>query len=158
MPVVIVAIKCCTAANVPRAPCLLQKYNSRAYFMNLHLLRTKIHRATVTHAELHYEGSCAIDGDLLDLSGIREFEHIHIYNVDNGERFSTYAIRAESGSGIISINGAAAHRAAPGQLVIICAYGTFSEAAAQRHEPKLVYVDADNRVTHTGGAIPVQMA
>lgn len=143
-----------------RAPGTLPvaKLQQLGQFMNLHLLRTKIHRATVTHAELHYEGSCAIDGDLLDLSGIREFEHIHIYNVDNGERFSTYAIRAESGSGIISINGAAAHRAQPGHLVIICAYGTFNEAEAEAHQPKLIYVDADNRVTRTGGAIPVQMA
>ena len=76
--------------------------------MQLNMLKAKIHRATVTHAELHYEGSCAIDGNLLDLSGIREYEQIHIYNVNNGERFSTYAIRADEGSGIISINGAAA--------------------------------------------------
>src|SRR6478609_7354976 len=90
--------------------------------MQLNMLKAKIHRATVTHAELHYEGSCAIDGRLLDISGIREYEQIHIYNVQNGARFVTYAIRAEEGSGIISINGAAAHRASPGDLIIIAAY------------------------------------
>ena len=89
--------------------------------MLLSLLKAKIHRASVTHAELHYEGSCAIDGNLLDISGIREYEQIHIYNVNNGERFSTYAIRADEGSGIISINGAAAHRAQPGDIIIIAA-------------------------------------
>ena len=91
--------------------------------MQLTLLKAKIHRATVTHAELPYEGSCAIDGRLLDISGIREYEQVHIFNVNNGQRFVTYAIRAEEGSGIISVNGAAAHRAQPGDLVIICAYG-----------------------------------
>ncbi len=74
--------------------------------MQFNMLKAKIHRATVTHAELHYEGSCAIDGRLLDISGIREYEQIHIYNVNNGQRFVTYAIRADEGSGIISINGA----------------------------------------------------
>src|SRR3546814_14478133 len=96
--------------------------------MQLTLLKAKIHRATITHAELHYEGSCAIDGRLLDISGIREYERIEIYNINNGERFATYAIRAEEGSGIISVNGAAAPRAQPGDLVIICAYGARSDA------------------------------
>src|SRR5687768_18552408 len=90
--------------------------------MQLNVLKAKIHRASVTHAELHYEGSCAIDGRLLDISGIREYEQIHIYNVNNGARFVTYAIRGEDGSGVISVNGAAAHCASPGDLVIICAY------------------------------------
>ena len=81
--------------------------------MLLNVLKAKIHRATVTHAELHYEGSCAIDGRLLDISGIREYEQVHIYNVNNGHRFVTYAIRGEEGSGVISVNGAAAHRAQP---------------------------------------------
>src|SRR3546814_16510049 len=91
--------------------------------MQLTLLKAKIHRATITHAELHYEGSCAIDGRLLDISGIRGYERIEIYNINNGERFATYAIRAEEGSGIISVNGAAAHSEQPGDLVLICAYG-----------------------------------
>lgn len=126
--------------------------------MHLNMLKAKIHRATVTLAELHYEGSCAIDGDLLDISGIVEYEQIHIYNVNNGERFSTYAIRADEGSGIISINGAAAHRAQPGDIIIICAYGGYEEAEAAKHEPQLVYVDRHNKMTHTSRAIAKQAA
>jgi aspartate 1-decarboxylase len=126
--------------------------------MHLNLLKAKIHRATVTHAELHYEGSCAIDGRLLDISGIREYEQIHIYNVNNGQRFVTYAIRADEGSGIISINGAAAHRAAPGDIIIICAYAQLSEAELANFKPTLVYVDRDNRLSHTKNSIPKQAA
>ncbi|MEJ5207879.1 aspartate 1-decarboxylase [Denitratimonas sp. CY0512] len=126
--------------------------------MQLNVLKAKIHRASVTHAELHYEGSCAIDGTLLDASGIREYEQIHIYDVNNGERFVTYAIRAEEGSGIISVNGAAAHKADVGDLVIICAYGVIDEAAMAEHLPTLVYVDAQNRITHTKHSIPIQAA
>ncbi len=124
--------------------------------MQLNMLKAKIHRATVTQAELHYEGSCAIDGRLLDVAGIREYEQIHIYNINNGQRFSTYAIRAEEGSGTISINGAAAHRAQPGDLIIICAYAVLDEADLATFAPKLVYVDAQNRMTHTNNSIPVQ--
>lgn len=126
--------------------------------MLLTLLKAKIHRASVTHAELHYEGSCAIDSRLLELSGIRENEQVHIFNVNNGHRFITYAIRAEAGSGIISVNGAAAHRAQPGDLVIICAYGQMDEAEAVQYTPKLVYVDRENRLTHTNESIPMQAA
>lgn len=126
--------------------------------MHITLLKAKIHRASVTHAELHYEGSCAIDSRLLEISGIRDNERIEIYNVSNGERFATYAIRAEAGSGIISVNGAAAHRAEPGDLVIICAYGMCDEAEAAKHKPTLVYVDRDNRLTHTNHGIPAQAA
>jgi len=126
--------------------------------VQLNVLKAKIHRASVTHAELHYEGSCAIDGTLLDASGIREYEQIHIYDVNNGERFVTYAIRAEEGSGIISVNGAAAHKANVGDLVIICAYGVIDEAAMAEHLPTLVYVDAQNRITHTKHSIPIQAA
>jgi aspartate 1-decarboxylase len=126
--------------------------------MHLSLLKAKIHRASVTHAELHYEGSCAIDGLLLDASGIREYEQIHIYNVNNGQRFVTYAIRADEGSGIISVNGAAAHRASPGDIVIICAYAQLSEAEATHFKPTLVYVDAKNRMSHTKNSIPKQAA
>ena len=126
--------------------------------MQLTLLKAKIHRATVTHAELHYEGSCAIDGRLLDLSGIREYERIEIYNINNGERFATYAIRAEVGSGIISVNGAAAHKAGVGDLVIICAYGHCDEAEAVKFKPTCVYVDRDNRLTHTNRSMPKQAA
>ena len=126
--------------------------------MQLNMLKAKIHRANVTQAELHYEGSCAIDGDLLDLSGIREYEQIHIYNVNNGERFSTYAIRADEGSGTISINGAAAHRAHPGDIIIICAYGVYDAAEAAHYQPTLVYVDRHNKVTHTKHSIAKQAA
>lgn len=126
--------------------------------MHLNMLKAKIHRATVTQAELHYEGSCAIDGDLLDASGILEYEQIHIYNVNNGERLSTYAIRADEGSGSISINGAAAHRAQPGDIIIICAYGGYLEAEAAQHKPQLVYVDRQNKITHTNRSIPKQAA
>ncbi len=126
--------------------------------MQLNILKAKIHRATVTHAELHYEGSCAIDGRLLDISGIREYEQVHIFNVNNGQRFVTYAIRGEERSGIISVNGAAAHRAQPGDLVIICAYGTCDEAEAANYKPTLVYVDRHNLLTHTNLSIPKQVA
>jgi aspartate 1-decarboxylase len=126
--------------------------------MQLTLLKAKLHRACVTHAELDYEGSCAIDSELLELAGILEYEQIQIYNVTGGERFTTYAIRAEAGSRIISVNGAAAHKARPGDRVIICAYGTMSEQEARLHKPRLVYLDETNRVTRTGNAIPVQAA
>lgn len=126
--------------------------------MNLTLLKAKIHRASVTHAELHYEGSCAIDERLLELAGIVEHEQVHIFNVNNGERFVTYAIKAEPGSGTISVNGAAAHRASPGDLVIICAYGHFDAAEAATHKPRLVYVDRQNRLTHTNDSMPMQAA
>lgn len=120
------------------------------------MLQAKLHRVHVTHAELHYEGSCAIDDDLLDASGIREYQQIEIYNITNGQRFSTYAIRAQRGSGIISINGAAAHLANPGDLIIIAAYAIYSETELQDFHPVLVYVDAQNRVTSKRGEIPVQ--
>ncbi|MFN7550685.1 MAG: aspartate 1-decarboxylase [Pseudomonadota bacterium] len=126
--------------------------------MQLNFLKAKIHRATVTQAELHYEGSCAIDGRLLDLSGIREYEQIHIYNVSNGERFVTYAIRADEGSGTISINGAAAHKAQPGDIIIICAYAQIDAAAAIDFRPTLVYVDRNNLLTHINHSIPRQAA
>ncbi len=126
--------------------------------MQLNMLKGKIHRATVTQAELDYEGSCAIDDTLLKASGIREFEQIHIYNITSGERFVTYAIRAESDSGTISVNGAAAHRAKPGDLVIICAFTSMDAAEADQHAPSLVYVDEQNRISHSKNAIPAQAA
>lgn len=122
------------------------------------MLQAKLHRVTVTHAELHYEGSCAIDDNLLEASGIREYQAIDIYNVTNGERFSTYAIRAERGTGIISVNGAAARKAAEGDLLIIAAFSSYSEAELESYEPKLVYVDSNNRMVNKRGHIPVQMA
>lgn len=122
------------------------------------MLKAKLHRATVTHSELEYEGSCAIDSDLLDLSGIREYEQIQIYNIDNGERFTTYAIRAEAGSKIISVNGAAAHKAEPGHRVIICSYATLNQQELVSFKPALVYFDAENNVTNCRNSIPQQAA
>src|SRR5579885_582039 len=132
--------------------------NRRHFTMQLTMLKCKLHRARVTHAELDYEGSCAIDGRLLDLAGIQEYEQIQIYNVGNGERFTTYAIRAENGSGVISVNGAAAHKARVGDRVIICSYCTLDAREARNHKPKLVYLDEANRVIRTANAIPVQAA
>lgn len=126
--------------------------------MQLTLLKCKLHRACVTHAELDYEGSCAIDEDLMRLVGIREYEQIQIYNVANGERFTTYAIRAAAGSRVISVNGAAAHKAHPGDRVIICAYAAMDKAEVEVFKPSLVYLDEHNRVTRTGDAIPAQAA
>ncbi|MAY35786.1 aspartate 1-decarboxylase [Litorivivens sp.] len=122
------------------------------------MLKAKLHKATVTHAVLNYEGSCAIDGKLLDLAGLREYEQIDIYNVTNGERFTTYIIRGEDNSGIISVNGAAAHKAGVGDTIIICAYGIYSEAELINFKPRLIYMNPDNTVSHSSNAIPVQVA
>lgn len=126
--------------------------------MHLTMLKAKLHRARVTHSELEYEGSCAIDGKLLDLAGIREYEQIQIYNVTNGERFTTYAIRAEDGSRIISINGAAAHKASPRDVVIICAFVGLTQQELATYKPTLVYLDENNSVIRTANTIPVQAA
>lgn len=126
--------------------------------MQLTLLKCKLHRACVTHSELDYEGSCAIDGKLLEAAGIREYEQIQIYNVANGERFTTYAIRAEDGSNIISVNGAAAHKASPGDRIIICAYANMDEKEAANFKPTLVYLDENNDITHMRHSTPVQAA
>ncbi|WP_328716758.1 aspartate 1-decarboxylase [Halomonas elongata] len=126
--------------------------------MLTHMLKAKLHMARVTHAVLNYEGSCAIDGELLDMSGIRENEQIQIYNVENGQRFTTYAIRAEEGSRMISVNGAAAHLASEGQRVIICSYAMYTDVELDSHQPALVYLQEGNAVSHTSNAIPVQLA
>ncbi len=120
------------------------------------MLKSKIHRATVTACELHYEGSCAIDDDLLDAADLRENEQVHIWNIANGERFVTYAIRAERGSGIISINGSAARRAVLGDLIIIAAFGLVAEPELAEINPRLVFVDERNRIRETRSTIPVQ--
>ncbi len=122
------------------------------------MLKAKLHRVSVTHAELQYEGSCAIDGELLTASGIREYEQIQIYNINNGERFTTYAICAESGSGIISVNGAAARRACAGDLLIICAYVGVAQEALDEFKPKLIYVDGQNSIVRCSDTIPLQRA
>jgi len=122
------------------------------------LLAAKLHNARVTHAELDYDGSCAIDQDLLDAAGLVEFEQIQIYNITNGERFTTYIILAERGSKTISMNGAAAHKAQPGDRVIICAYAHFDSAEIKAHKPKLVYLDAANDIERRSDSIPTQAA
>jgi aspartate 1-decarboxylase len=122
------------------------------------MLKCKLHRVRVTHAELQYEGSCAIDGALLEAAGIREYEQIQIYNINNGERFTTYAIRAESGTGVISVNGAAARRVCAGDLLIICAYVGVAQAALDDFKPTLIYVDEQNAIVRRSDTIPLQMA
>lgn len=122
------------------------------------MLKSKLHRVTTTHSELHYEGSCAIDENLLDAAKISEYEQIDIWNVNNGERFTTYAIRGERGSGIISVNGSAARRAAPGDILIIATFAAYEDKELARHSPALVYVDESNRITRTGHDIPTQAA
>ena len=117
--------------------------------MKLTMLKSKLHRVGVTHAELDYEGSCAIDQDLMDAAGILPFEQLHIYNIANGERFTTYAITAPRGSGTIGVNGAAAHKASPGDLLIVCTYAELEAKEAERFQPTLVYVDTDNAITHS---------
>lgn len=122
------------------------------------MLKGKLHQARVTHAELEYEGSCAIDQDMLDAAGILEYEQIQIYNIENGKRFTTYAISGERGSKIISVNGAAAHQASIGDRVIICAYVSMANAEALSHKPSLAYLDQDNNIVRTSKDIPVQVA
>jgi len=122
------------------------------------MLKSKLHRVTTTHADLQYEGSCAIDEDLLEAANIKEYEQIDIWNVNNGERFTTYAIRAERGSGVISVNGSAARRAAPGDIMIIATFAIYNEIELAKHEPSLIYVDSQNRITRVGHKIPTQAA
>jgi aspartate 1-decarboxylase len=111
------------------------------------MLRAKIHRASVTQCILDYEGSCGIDEDLLDAADIREFEKVEIYNISNGERFSTYAIKGQRGRGEISLNGAAARLAQQGDLLIICTYAPLSEPIVKTYQPKIVFVDRGNRIS-----------
>ena len=122
------------------------------------MLSAKLHRVRVTHSELDYEGSVAIDSALLEAAQIHEYEQVEVYNVTNGERFGTYAIRAEKNSGIISVNGAAAHRADPGDIIIICTYVSLEESELKNFKPRLVYVDDSNRISHMRNTIPVQVA
>lgn len=124
--------------------------------MLLTLLKSKIHRASVTHCELHYEGSCAIDEDLLEAAHLVESEQIHIWNINNGERFVTYAIKGERGSGMISVNGSAARRAAVGDLIIIAAFAQVHRGQVAEHQPQLVFVDDKNRQTELRHQVPTQ--
>jgi aspartate 1-decarboxylase len=114
------------------------------------MMTSKIHRATVTQADLHYVGSVTVDEDLLDAADLLPGEQVHIVDIDNGARLETYTIAGERGSGVIGINGAAAHLVHPGDLVILIAYGQMDDAEARTFRPAVVFVDADNRVVGTG--------
>lgn len=109
-------------------------------------LTGKLHRVTTTAAEIDYIGSCAIDRDLLDAAGIAPYEQIHLWNVSNGARLVTYAIEAPAGSGIISVNGSAAHQANLGDILILAAFAHLTEAEAAAHQPQIVFVDPHNRI------------
>lgn len=124
--------------------------------MNRTMLKAKLHRVTTTHSELGYEGSCAIDENLLEAADILEYQQIDIYNVNNGERFTTYAIRGERGSGMISVNGAAARKAQVGDILIIATFASYDEAELKNFAPRLVYVDEMNRIKRQSGQIPLQ--
>jgi len=124
--------------------------------MRRKMLKSKIHRATVTGADLHYEGSITIDQDLLDASDIIPYEAVAVWNVTNGNRFETYAIEGERGSGVICINGAAARLVSPKDLVIIASFVDMENNEALKHEPRLVFVDDRNRMLPTRGEIAGQ--
>jgi aspartate 1-decarboxylase len=121
------------------------------------LLKSKIHRVAVTQCELHYEGSCAIDENLLEAANIAENEQIHIWNINNGERFITYAIRGERGTGMISVNGSAARRASAGDLIIIAAFAQVHEDNVAAHQPRLVFVNEKNQQTELRSNVPLQL-
>lgn len=121
------------------------------------MLKSKLHRVSVTHSELEYEGSCAIDVSLLEAANIKEYEQISIYNITNGQRFTTYAIQAEKNSRIISINGAAAHKADPGDKLIIATFANYNEIELEKYQPLLVYVDHQNKITITKNSIAIQL-
>jgi aspartate 1-decarboxylase len=108
--------------------------------------KSKIHRATVTHADLDYEGSVTIDEDLLDAAGIREFEAVHVWNITRGTRLETYAMKGTRGAGEICINGAAAHLNQPGDLVILATFAELEDAEVRVHKPSVILVDARNRI------------
>jgi aspartate 1-decarboxylase len=126
------------------------------------MFRGKIHRATVTGADLHYEGSVTIDVDLLERADILPYERVDIWNVTNGERFQTYALAGHRGSGVVCINGAAAHKAKKGDLVIIASFGQMTDKEARKWTPRCVFVDAQNRPVETraehAGQIEVENA
>ncbi len=112
------------------------------------MLKCKIHRATVTDAQLHYEGSVTVDRTLMDAAGLVSYEQVHIWNVDNGNRFSTYVIEGEADSGVICRNGAAARQVSKGDLVIIASFATYEEKELANFQPTLVYVDKANRISN----------
>lgn len=125
--------------------------------MTLSFLKSKLHGAHVTNSELDYDGSCAIDSNILAQASIYEYEKIDIYNVTNGERFTTYTILAQPGSGIISVNGAAAHKANPGDKLVICSYIDIPENEIKNHKPILVYLDSNNSIIKKTASIAMQL-
>lgn len=125
--------------------------------MTLSFLKSKLHGAHVTHSELDYDGSCAIDSNILAQASIHEYEKIDIYNVTNGERFTTYTILAQPGSGIISVNGAAAHKAKPGDKLVICSYMDIPKNEIKKHKPILVYLDTNNKIIKKTASIAMQL-
>lgn len=122
--------------------------------MRRRMFHTKIHRATVTHADVEYEGSVTIDADLVDAAGMLEHEEVHVWNVTRGTRLVTYVLRGEPGSGVICINGAAAHLNQPGDLVILACYAEMDDAEARVHVPTVVRVDEKNRLIEIRGETP----
>ena len=119
------------------------------------MLKSKIHRATVTDADLHYEGSVTLDPLLMAAADLLPFEQVHLLDIDNGARLSTYVIEGERGSGQVIVNGAAAHLIHKGDTLIILSYVTLSDDEARRHEPRLVYVDETNSITRIGHEVPL---
>lgn len=116
------------------------------------MMKSKIHRATITQADMHYEGSLTISAELMRAADILPYEMVHIYNISNGERFETYAIEGEAETGVICLNGAAARKGAPGDLIIITTYATYEAAELSQHKPKVVMVDQSNRLKTTSSA------
>lgn len=117
------------------------------------MMKSKIHRATVTQAELNYEGSLTVPAELMQAADILPYELVHVYNISNGERFETYALPGEASSGVICLNGAAARKGAPGDLIIITSYATYEAAELPRHQPKVILVDRHNRLVD---AVPAE--
>jgi aspartate 1-decarboxylase len=125
------------------------------------MCKSKIHRATVTDADLNYEGSITLDPLLLEAADIREYEQVHVVNINNGARFETYVIVGEPGSGAVVLNGAAARLVHPGDRVIVISYAAYDDAELEAYQPRLVFVDEANRIVHASGpavagAQPVQ--
>jgi aspartate 1-decarboxylase len=116
------------------------------------MMKSKIHRATITQADMHYEGSLTISAELMQAADILPYEMVHVYNISNGERFETYAIEGEAETGVICLNGAAARKGAPGDLIIITTYATYEAAELAQHRPKVVMVDQRNRLKNTASA------
>ncbi|MGH7628294.1 MAG: aspartate 1-decarboxylase [Gemmatimonadales bacterium] len=117
--------------------------------MQRHLMKSKIHRATITAADLHYEGSLTVDEDLLDAADLVTYEEVQVVNVNNGSRFTTYVIPGQRGTGTMQLNGAAARLGHPGDLVILISYGLYADAEARRHAPRVVFVDERNRIVRS---------